>query len=220
MNWANFYMFCFLVGLILSLLTLLLGMLDIHLPGTHGHFPHVHLPQGGHVHLPGPHAPAAGGNMHADIGEAGVSPFNFATMMAFLAWFGGAGYLLTTAHYGGFLAVLGFSILSGLAGASLVFLFLAKVLMRTDSTLHEADYNVIGLLGKVSSGIREGGTGEIIYAQQGARCTCGARSENGGAIAKGVEVVITRYERGIAYVRPWEEFANEEVASASKAPGK
>ena len=216
MTWSNFYMFCFLVGLILSLLSLLMGLLHIHLPGTHGHFHlHVHLPHGGHVHVP-----AAGAGMPADVGGMEVSPFNFATVMAFLAWFGGAGYLLTNGHYVGFLAVLGFSTLSGLAGASLVFLFLAKVLMRTDSSLHEADYDVIGLLGRVSSGIRAGGTGEIIYAQQGARCTCGARSEDGAPIAKGVEVVITRYERGIAYVRPWEEFANEELASGAKAPEK
>ena len=38
------------------------------------------------------------------------------------------------------------------------------------------------------------------------RRVCGARSEDGSAIAKGTEVVVTRYEKGIAYVRPWEEF--------------
>ena len=32
-----------------------------------------------------------------------------------------------------------------------------------------------------------------------------ARSDEGFAIPKGTEVVVTRYEQGIAYVRPWEE---------------
>ena len=27
-------------------------------------------------------------------------------------------------------------------------------------------------------------------------------------VVKGTEVVVTRYERGIAYVRPWDELAN------------
>jgi len=34
--------------------------------------------------------------------------------------------------------------------------------------------------------------------------------EDGTAILKGTEVVVTRYERGIAYVRPWSEMAGEE----------
>ncbi len=58
--------------------------------------------------------------------------------------------------------------------------------------------------------IREGGTGELIYSQVGTRRVCGARAENGTAILKGTEVVVTRYERGIAYVRPWSEMAGEE----------
>ena len=37
----------------------------------------------------------------------------------------------------------------------------------------------------------------------------GARAESGTAIPKGVEVVVTRYEKGIAYVRPWDELAGE-----------
>ena len=49
--------------------------------------------------------------------------------------------------------------------------------------------------------IRAGGTGELIYSQEGTRRVAGARSEDGAAIPKGAEVVVTRYEKGIAYVR-------------------
>ena len=65
------------------------------------------------------------------------------------------------------------------------------------------------MLGRVSSSIREDGTGEIVFSQEGATAHCGARSEDGRALAKGTEVVITRYEKGIAYVSPWEEMSNE-----------
>jgi hypothetical protein len=71
------------------------------------------------------------------------------------------------------------------------------------------------VLGRVSSTIRAGGTGEIIFSQEGTRQTCGARSENGEALAHGTEVVVTRYEHGIAYVRRWEELADSNVADRS-----
>jgi membrane-bound ClpP family serine protease len=205
MTWADFYMACFLFGLILSLLSLLVGLFNLHIPGLnslhhlHLHDFHLHL---GHAHVHLPHAEATGGPQ--------ISPFNFSTAMAFLAWFGGAGYLLTVWGHVGLFGVMALSTLFGLTGAAIVFMFAAKVLMKNDSTLYVADYHMEGLLGRVSSGIREkGGTGEIIFPQEGVRRTCGARSEDGSAIAKGTEIVITRYERGIAYVRKWDEVAEE-----------
>ena len=197
MTWADFYMACFLFGLVVSVLSLFVGVFHIHLPGLESlHHLHAH---GLHLHLDG---------FHTDTG--GISPFNLSTIMAFLAWFGGAGYLLTIWGHVGLIGVLGLAVLFGLTGGAIVFLFLAKVLMRSDGTLYVADYQMEGLLGHVSNGIREnGGTGEIIYSQEGVRRTCGARAENGDAIPKGTEVVITRYERGIAYVRKWDELARE-----------
>ncbi len=200
MTWADFYMACFLFGLILSMVSLLVGVLNIHFPGLdHVHLHNFHL----HFHADGVQLPDANG-----VGPH-ISPFNFSTLMAFLAWFGGAGYLLTVWKQVGFLAVFALATGFGLVGGMVVFAFISKVLMRTDSTLYESDYRMEGLLGHVSVGIRAGGTGEIIFSQEGVRRTCGARSEEGGEIAKGTEVVITRYEGGIAYVRRWEEMARE-----------
>jgi hypothetical protein len=54
--------------------------------------------------------------------------------------------------------------------------------------------------------IREKGTGEVIFVLGGVRRSAGARSEDGKPIEKGKEVVIERYEEGIAYVKPWDEF--------------
>src|SRR5216684_1062872 len=63
-----------------------------------------------------------------------------------------------------------------------------------------------GSLGTISMPIRENGTGEIIFSMAGVRRCSGARSDDGKAIEKGAEVVIERYEKGIAYVKRWEEF--------------
>ncbi len=188
MTWTSIYLVCFLLGFSLSVISWLLGALHLHLPHAFHAGPHAH----GHGH-----AGHAGHSAHfADA----PSPFNFATATAFLAWFGGAGYLLT--RYGDLwppVALL-LAILVGSAGASLVFWFMARVLWSPHENLDPDDYDVVGLLGVVSSPIRAGGTGEILFAQAGARRVAGARSEDGHAIDKGVEVVITRHEKGLVYL--------------------
>jgi hypothetical protein len=45
-----------------------------------------------------------------------------------------------------------------------------------------------------------------MYMQNGVRRSAGARSCNGKPLEKGAEVVIERYENGVAYVNRWEEF--------------
>jgi hypothetical protein len=199
MTWPDVYLICFVVGFALSFVAFLSGAIDWPIP--HGfHLPHFHHGGVGHG--------AAGA--HAGHGGSGVSPFNFASAMAFLAWFGGVGYLLSA--HGNFsrLAVLAAAVGAGVFGALLVFGFLARVLLRNERELDAADFRMEGVLGRVTVPIRQAGTGEIVYSQGGTRRSCGARSENGGAIVRGAEVVVTRYEAGIAYVRLWEEFTREE----------
>jgi hypothetical protein len=63
-----------------------------------------------------------------------------------------------------------------------------------------------GVLGRVSSAIRaEAGIGEIIFSQAGARRSAAARTEDGSGIERGAEVIVVRYEHGIAHVRRWED---------------
>ena len=71
------------------------------------------------------------------------------------------------------------------------------------------DFQMVGAVGKVNIAIRPGGTGEILYVQGGTRRSAGARSEDGKPLEKGAEVVVTRFERGIAYVRLWDEFTKD-----------
>lgn len=190
MTWASFYFICFLVGFGLSLLALLAGSV---------HMPHVHMNHGIHVHTHG----GVGGK---GIGRGGgLSYFNFGTIAAFLAWFGGTGYLLERYYSVWFVLALAIAALSGLGASSVVFWFLAKVLMAREAALDPNDYDMTGVLGRLSIPIRAGGTGELIYSQEGTRRVTGARSEDGCQIPKGAEVMVTRYEKGIAYVRRWED---------------
>lgn len=130
-------------------------------------------------------------------------------MTAFLCWFGGAGYLLH--HYSGFLAplIFLFALISGLAGAALLWAALFKVLLPHERVLTPEETEMVGVLAQVSNSIRQSnGTGEIIFSQTGARRAAAARSEDGHAIERGAEVVVIRYERGIAYVRRWDDLTN------------
>jgi membrane protein implicated in regulation of membrane protease activity len=194
MTWENFYLVCFALGFVFSLLSFLSG-------GLRWHFPHFHAVGNAHA---GPHLPAS-----PRSGPPEAPLLNPVTLAAFLAWFGGIGYLLTRFSSLWFLVGLGIALLSGVTGAGVIYLFLSRVLTSAAENLDPADYNMVGVLGRVSMPIRQGGTGELIYSQEGTRRACGARAEDGRAIAKGSEVVVTRYERGIAYVRLWTELAGE-----------
>ncbi|MGA9389059.1 MAG: NfeD family protein [Candidatus Sulfotelmatobacter sp.] len=216
MTWADFYLICFAVGFCFSFFSFVLGGARfgrLHMPHLHGHASGVQVPSaaGSAGHVPG-HAQTAisGVGGKAVAKSAGVSPFNFPTLAAFLAWFGGTGYLLT--RYSGLWIGFGLlaSIVSGLLGGGIVFLFLSKVLMSSDENMDAADYEMVGVLGRISSAIRANGTGELVYTQMGTRRVCGARSDDASAIEKGTEVVVTRYEKGIAYVRLWSEMAGAE----------
>jgi membrane-bound ClpP family serine protease len=107
--------------------------------------------------------------------------------------------------------VLGLTIavFAGMVGAAIVFFFLTRILISREENMDAASYEMAGVLGRISMPIRQDGTGEIIYSQAGTRRTCGARSEDGSAIEKGAEVMVSHYEKGIAYVKRWEELDGE-----------
>jgi membrane protein implicated in regulation of membrane protease activity len=132
-----------------------------------------------------------------------MSLLNPSCLAVFLAWFGGAGYLLN--KYSGFLLWLDLAIAGafGLCGAWILARFLTW-LMRHERVMNPADYDMVGVLGRVSSTIRADGVGEVIYLHEGVRRLLSARSETGAPIARGEEVIVTHFEKGIAYVRTWE----------------
>jgi membrane protein implicated in regulation of membrane protease activity len=214
MTWADFYLVCFVVGFFLSVVMFLAGGLQfphmhIHMPGFQGHGFHGHGFHGHGFHHHGAGAYGAPTSHSASGGD--ISPFNLITLTTFLAWFGGTGYLLSRHSSMWYMAALGVSLLSGTGGAAIIYLFLSRVLSSPEESLDPADFEMVGVLGKLSVRISEGGTGELIYSQAGTRRVCGARSDDGSAILKGTEVVVTRYERGIAYVRRWTELAGEDT---------
>ncbi len=174
-----------LTGAALALLSVLsgLGHLGPHLPHPHlAHLPHLH-----------------GGGVHA----GDVSPVNATTITVFLAWFGGIGYILTAATHLPMLLIVPLAGLAGLFGASLVVLFLFRALLPGQTpALRPEDYRIEGTLGRLTVPIAPKGTGEVVYNKVGVTRSDGARSVDGAPLPRGTEVVVLRYERGIAYVEP------------------
>jgi membrane protein implicated in regulation of membrane protease activity len=190
----TFYLICFGVGLVLSVAFFLGGFAHLHLG-------HLHIGHSGLTH----HGAGAHGS-----GSRGLSAVNGFTITAFLCWFGGAGYLLH--RYSIFVAtlVLLLSVVSGVFGAALLWAILFKLLLPRERVLNSEDTEMTGVLAKVSDSIRSnGGIGEILFLQTGARRSSAARSDDGRTIERGTEVVVIRYERGIAYVRPWAELEGD-----------
>ncbi|MEO6456725.1 MAG: hypothetical protein ABIO92_00405 [Chloroflexia bacterium] len=198
---SNLFMFVFLFGLVFTMASLLLGFAGGG--GGHGQ----HFGGGSHdvdIHI-GSHHVQIGSHegVHSDHGlHDGPGILNMPTVMAFLTWFGGAGYIFRQSMgWNGYVAG-GLALASGLVGGGIMFVLLARVLWPMMSKpMTTADYSKPGTPARVVSSIREGGVGEIVYSKSGSRFTAGARSVDGTAIAKGAEVVILRYEKGLAYVQ-------------------
>ena len=211
---ANVFLGCFLFGFIFSTISLIFG-------AGSGH--HFHLPFGGHdaggggVHVGGGHDTGSfhghggvdahghgGADAHggSDGGQVRAPFFSFNGILIFITFFGGVGYIL---HHGSsatiLLTLLG-AIAAGFFAAGVVFLFLNQLLLRGQTRMNPVDYFMPGTLGRVTSPIRGGGgVGEVCYVQGGARKTTGARSDDNLAHSLGEEVVIVRYEKGIAFVK-------------------
>ncbi len=217
---TSLFLYMFYVGFGLTVVSVILGVVDLggghgaggdlsagHAGGDFGadagsvdlghvDFGHVDTGHGAHVG-------------HADHGSAqigAISPVNFQTIVAAIMGFGGLGYLTTTYGVAGLLLPLLLASAGGLSTAWLIYRF-QSFLKRGERALGPTSY--IGLVGKLTVPIREEGTGEVVYTQQESRMVSSARSFDGKPIAKGEEVVILRYEKGIAYVQLWREFMDQ-----------
>ena len=196
---------CFAFGLVFTIATFLLGAFG----GTNLHFGAHGLLSG----LTGSHA--HGGS--AAHGSTHVSPFGLSTLSAFLTWFGGAGYLLSRYSPLTALSVTVAALVCGTVGGALFFGVVARYIVPRLTVMNPEDFQVQGLVARVSSSIQAGGIGEIVYTLGGTRHSDGARSESNQPINRGTSVVIIRMEKGIAYVQPWATFAETHQLPAADA---
>jgi len=190
---TTFFVTAFIAGLGLSVVSFVSGLEHVNVFDNifHGHRV-LHLPRV---------------IRHAGPKRAKTSMINAAAITAFLTWFGGGGLLLERLTPWSLPLIVTGAVVIGAVGASLINSVI-NTLSRKESLA--ASLSMIGVIGKTVMPIRAGdGTGEIVFTHAGARRVCAARSDDSRAIDKGTEVVVTRYERGIAYVTTWEELSKE-----------
>lgn len=202
------FVFCFVFGAAMSVISFALGAFHGGDGGQLGGG------EDGGLHLGGGEGAAhAGGEGMVHAGGEGdgttVSPLNLQTITAFMAFFGGSGWVLySSAGVGAALALIAATII-GFGGGAVVFFFLVKVLLAGQRFMDPAQSRMEGTVARVTMAIRADGTGEIRFSRDGSRRSEGARSATGQPIEVGTEVVIVRYERGLAYVEPWASYAGE-----------
>src|SRR5690606_38124435 len=111
----------------------------------------------------------AGGGHHGDGGGHHALPvFNVSSILAFLTWFGGAGYLLLQFAGWPLLLTLPVAIGVGAIGALIIARFLSLI-MAGERVMDPADYQLEGTVARVSVSIPAGGVGEVIFSMGGVR---------------------------------------------------
>jgi membrane protein implicated in regulation of membrane protease activity len=178
-----FLLGAFFFGLIFSTISLVLGAIEV--PGVH--FGHGH--SGVHGHANGSH-----GSHDSD-----VNMFNLSTILVFVTWFGGVAYLLRNGFSLPTLAGVAGGIAGGVIGAMIVYRFL-RLIKGQETYLDASQERLSGSIARVTTPIRDGGTGEIVYELNGVRQVSAARTAAGTMLPRGTEVIVLKRERGIAFV--------------------
>ncbi|GAC1400877.1 MAG: hypothetical protein NVSMB65_18540 [Chloroflexota bacterium] len=139
------------------------------------------------------------------------------TLAAAALWFGSAG-LLVTSVLPASLEVLAFAValVAAVAGAALLRGLMIALVRSSTPPLHEtAD----GALGTLNAAIGTDTVGEVAYTLEGLRRSAPARSVDGRPLPRGLDVVIVRRERGIAWVAPLDPLAALPPETARSAGG-
>jgi len=209
MDWLNtIFLGCFIFGLVFTVASFMLGGLG-HIGGLDGvgHAGGGHIGQG--ADLGGHNLASADGHGQASVQVGGIGWLNFNALIVFITWFGGAGFVLISLGTPGWLAV-GLALIGGVIGYFALLLFLSKVLYASQTPLmRDQDYNLSGTVARVSSPIFESGIGEVIYTRFGTRRSTPARSVDGQPFPKEAQVVILRYEDGVAYVEDLDKLLSD-----------
>jgi hypothetical protein len=210
------FLACFVFGALFTLATVVLGFAGhgaAHIGHGHAHVGHLDHGHGhGHAGHVGAHA---NGSSNNEMGHVTTPLMNGTSVLGALTWFGAAGYLLLRLGDWALPAVVLGALVAGAAGWYLIARFLGLVLAG-EREMDPADYRLEGTVGQVTVSIPAGGTGEVVFSKSGARRSEAARAMGAVPIARGSEVVITKYVDGFATVQPWGEFlaARDKLALA------
>jgi len=169
------YLFCLVVGLAFTLLSVALG----HFFGGHGE------------HVGGSMGHAEAGADSSDM--PGISIFSPTIIAAFVTAFGGFGIIFTEIPATSKPVISApLSIIAAFVVAGCLYKLLAVLFSHTQGSSESHVAALVGTEANIITPIPENGVGEIAYVVRGTRYTAPARVENGKPIAGGQSVKIKR----------------------------
>jgi membrane protein implicated in regulation of membrane protease activity len=154
---------------------------------------------------------------HAHADDTGPLPVSPGAFLVFLSWLGGVSFVLRRAADWPLLAALPVAALLGIGVAAVVQRAVRKLSTAEGSVLEPEHYRLPGTIGRVSSSIRAGGTGEVIYEQAGVRQVVAARATGAEELQRGTEVLVLSVDNGIAIVQVFDPFATLDQAGDTEA---
>jgi len=154
---------------------------------------------------------------HAHADDTGPLPVSPGAFLVFLSWLGGVSFVLRRAADWPLLAALPVAALLGIGVAAVVQRAVRKLSNTEGSVLEPEHYRLPGTIGRVSSSIRAGGTGEVIYEQAGVRQVVAARATGAEELQRGTEVLVLSVDNGIAIVQVFDPFATLDEAGDTEA---
>jgi len=167
---ALFYLFCLMVGLVYSIITVILG----------GH----HIDAGGHD--------IGGHDMNQELtgGEVAFSPWSPVVIATFITAFGAGGIIsYYVFNIIGIPSIL-IGLLFGIAAGAVVFFIFYNIFKYTQSSSEAQVGALAGTIAEVITPIAQNGLGEVAYIIRGSRYVAPAKSVSGNAITRNKPVKI------------------------------
>lgn len=202
----RFYTIIFLVGVVYTAVSFLLGGLSgaLHFGGNlFSHFDaHFDAHIGGHAdgHI-GSHLDAHADGGHDIFSKFYVFPLKPVTIFSFLTVFGGLGLIGTKNKYYPIIVLI-VSFLIGIIISTLIYKFIVVPLYKAQNTSDVSQKTLIGMKACVISPILENGFGTISYAVNGIKHNAPAKHINKKLIPLGEEVIIYCIKDNVFYVEP------------------
>jgi len=186
------YTIIFLVGVIYTVVTFLLG----------GLFGLAHFDGGIDTHV----------DTHFDIHPHTdgvsptftISPLKPITIVSFITVFGGIGIIGTRSALNGIIVFL-LAVVSALIASFLLYRFIVVPLYKAQNTSAVSRVELVGIKATVISPIFENGFGTIAYVVNGSKYNGPAQHVSKRAVEQGEEVIVYEIKNNIFYVQPLNE---------------
>lgn len=191
-----FYTTVFLVGVIYTVVTFVMGGLlgFVHLGGHIDTHIDMHVDTHIDTHIDGPGASPT----------FTIFPIKPITVVSFLTVFGGVGLMGTRSKLSAVIVFI-LAIVIGLFVAFLLYKFIVVPLYKAQNTSAVTQDQLIGLKAEVISPIFENGFGTIAYVVNGSKYNAPAQHINKRSVPQGEEVMIYEIENNVFYVQPLNE---------------